>query len=94
MLQMYELCYDYINYQGAKEKLLEFQKCLLNVRAEKSLSTSFYVFILYLSSGYVNCFPCQALGRQTFQRCFDIMLVLVFGLVMLDESAIHPLPHK
>lgn len=34
MLQMYELCYDYKNYQAAKDKLLEFQKCLLNVRKE------------------------------------------------------------
>ncbi|KAM9495528.1 spatacsin [Clarias gariepinus] len=37
MLQMYELCYDYINYQGAKEKLLEFQKCLLNLRNSGSV---------------------------------------------------------
>uniref|UniRef100_A0A4W4GRA6 Spatacsin C-terminal domain-containing protein n=1 Tax=Electrophorus electricus TaxID=8005 RepID=A0A4W4GRA6_ELEEL len=33
MLQMYELCCDYKNYQGAKDKLLEFQKCLLNLRS-------------------------------------------------------------
>ncbi|XP_076863202.1 spatacsin [Brachyhypopomus gauderio] len=33
MLQMFELCYDYKNYQGAKDKLLEFQKCLLNLRS-------------------------------------------------------------
>uniref|UniRef100_A0A8B9J5N4 Spatacsin C-terminal domain-containing protein n=1 Tax=Astyanax mexicanus TaxID=7994 RepID=A0A8B9J5N4_ASTMX len=32
MLQMFELCYDYKSYQRAEEKLLEFQKCLLNVR--------------------------------------------------------------
>lgn len=32
MLHMYELCYDYKDYQRAKDKLLQFQKCLLNVR--------------------------------------------------------------
>ncbi|XP_060770567.1 spatacsin isoform X2 [Neoarius graeffei] len=37
MLQMYELCYDYKNYQGAKENLLEFQKCLLNLRNSGSV---------------------------------------------------------
>ncbi|MCI4381975.1 hypothetical protein PGIGA_G00258170 [Pangasianodon gigas] len=37
MLQMYELCYDYKNYQGAKDKLLEFQKCLLNLRSSGSV---------------------------------------------------------
>ncbi|XP_072528335.1 spatacsin isoform X2 [Salminus brasiliensis] len=37
MLQMFELCYDYKNYQGAKDKLLEFQKCLLNLRSSGSV---------------------------------------------------------
>lgn len=37
MLQMYELCYDYKNYQGAKDKLLEFQKYLLNLRNSGSI---------------------------------------------------------
>ncbi|KAL0967919.1 hypothetical protein UPYG_G00259670 [Umbra pygmaea] len=33
VLLMYELCYDYKNYREAKKKLLEFQKCLLNLRS-------------------------------------------------------------
>ncbi|XP_055048044.2 spatacsin isoform X1 [Misgurnus anguillicaudatus] len=33
MLSMYELCYDYKDYQEAKDKLLHFQKCLLNLRS-------------------------------------------------------------
>lgn len=33
MLNMYELCYDYKDYQRAKDKLLQFQKCLLNLRS-------------------------------------------------------------
>ncbi|XP_036432249.1 LOW QUALITY PROTEIN: spatacsin [Colossoma macropomum] len=37
MLQMFELCYDYKNYEGAKDKLLEFQKCLLNLRSSGSV---------------------------------------------------------
>lgn len=69
MLQMYELCYDYKNYQGAKDKLLEFQKYLLNVRGKKILffSIALYFWVsahfissLDLSSEYVNLFPCQA----------------------------------
>ncbi|XP_072554574.1 spatacsin isoform X1 [Paramormyrops kingsleyae] len=32
MLQMYEMCCDYKNYQVAKQKLLEFQKCLMNLK--------------------------------------------------------------
>lgn len=66
MLQMYELCYDYKNYQGAKENLLEFQKCLLNVRIFFFFVTLYFCVSVYfvksvsLSSGYVNLFPCQA----------------------------------
>ncbi|KAI4883873.1 hypothetical protein NFI96_025740 [Prochilodus magdalenae] len=37
MLQMFELCYDNKNYQGAKDKLLEFQKCLLSMRSSGSV---------------------------------------------------------
>ncbi|XP_007231256.3 spatacsin [Astyanax mexicanus] len=37
MLQMFELCYDYKSYQRAEEKLLEFQKCLLNLRSSGSV---------------------------------------------------------
>ncbi|KAK2834753.1 hypothetical protein Q7C36_015454 [Tachysurus vachellii] len=37
MLQMYELCYDHKNYQGAKDKLKEFQKCLLKLRSSGSV---------------------------------------------------------
>ncbi|TSK13422.1 Spatacsin [Bagarius yarrelli] len=37
MLLMYELCYDHKNYQGAKDKLMEFQKCLLNLRNSGSV---------------------------------------------------------
>ncbi|KAI7811577.1 spatacsin isoform X1 [Triplophysa rosa] len=33
MLNMYELCYDYKDYQRGKDKLLHFQKCLLNLRS-------------------------------------------------------------
>ncbi|KAJ8417174.1 hypothetical protein AAFF_G00284010 [Aldrovandia affinis] len=33
MLQMYMLCYDCKNYPEAKKKLLEFQKCLLNLKS-------------------------------------------------------------
>ncbi|XP_036390743.1 spatacsin [Megalops cyprinoides] len=36
MLQMYDLCYDYKNYPEAKKKLLEFQKCLLNLKSSSS----------------------------------------------------------
>ncbi|XP_048829392.1 spatacsin isoform X2 [Brienomyrus brachyistius] len=32
MLQMYEMCCDCKNYQVAKQKLLEFQKCLMNLK--------------------------------------------------------------
>lgn len=54
MLQMYELCYDHKNYQGAKDKLLEFQKCLLNVREKKFFSiTIFFVFLFNLFSPYI-----------------------------------------
>ncbi|KAJ7998352.1 hypothetical protein DPEC_G00221810 [Dallia pectoralis] len=33
VLLMYELCYDYKNYPEAKKKLIEFQKCLINLRS-------------------------------------------------------------
>uniref|UniRef100_A0A6Q2ZLW4 Spatacsin C-terminal domain-containing protein n=1 Tax=Esox lucius TaxID=8010 RepID=A0A6Q2ZLW4_ESOLU len=37
VLLMYELCYDYKNYPEAKKKLIEFQKCLINVSSFASL---------------------------------------------------------
>ncbi|XP_051975530.1 spatacsin [Xyrauchen texanus] len=40
MLNMYELCFDYKDYQKAKDKLLEFQKCLLNLRSSSAVSSS------------------------------------------------------
>ncbi|KAM6973367.1 spatacsin [Aplochiton taeniatus] len=33
VLLMYELCYDYKNFPEAKKKLLDFQKCLINLRS-------------------------------------------------------------
>ncbi|XP_073798479.1 spatacsin isoform X2 [Danio rerio] len=40
MLQMYEFCFDYKDYQRAKDKLLDFQKSLLNLRSSSVLSSS------------------------------------------------------
>ncbi|XP_058264105.1 spatacsin isoform X1 [Hemibagrus wyckioides] len=65
MLQMYELCYDYKNYQGAKNKLLEFQKCLLNVRRKKTVLLHHTSFLR--SSGSVlgsECLPVQWVEAQ------------------------------
>ncbi|KAI5100334.1 spatacsin isoform 1 [Silurus meridionalis] len=51
MLQMYELCYDNKNYEGAKDKLQEFQKCLLNIRNSGSVLGS-------------DCLPVQWVEAQ------------------------------
>ncbi|XP_051739851.1 spatacsin isoform X1 [Ctenopharyngodon idella] len=40
MLNMYEFCSDYKDYQRAKDKLLEFQKCLLNLRSSSVVLSS------------------------------------------------------
>ncbi|XP_067293056.1 spatacsin [Pseudorasbora parva] len=40
MLNMYEFCTDYKDYQRAKDKLLEFQKCLLNLRSSSVVLSS------------------------------------------------------
>ncbi|KAL4622742.1 spatacsin isoform X1 [Arapaima gigas] len=36
MLHMFELCFDHKNYHGAKKKVLEFQKCLLNLKVNST----------------------------------------------------------
>ncbi|XP_016086251.1 spatacsin [Sinocyclocheilus grahami] len=40
MLHMYEFCSDYKDYQRAKDKLLDFQKCLLNLRSSSVVLSS------------------------------------------------------
>uniref|UniRef100_A0AAR2LC65 SPG11 vesicle trafficking associated, spatacsin n=1 Tax=Pygocentrus nattereri TaxID=42514 RepID=A0AAR2LC65_PYGNA len=48
MLQMFQLCYDYKNYEGAKDKLLEFQKCLLNCLPVQWVESQASVLLLVL----------------------------------------------
>ncbi|XP_062849138.1 spatacsin [Trichomycterus rosablanca] len=60
MLQLYELCYDYKNYQGAKDKLLEFQKCLLNLRTSGSMVGS-------------DCLPVQWVEAQASVLLLTLM---------------------
>lgn len=50
MLHMYEFCSDYKDYQRAKDKLLDFQKCLLNLRSSSVVLTSDMLSVQWVES--------------------------------------------
>ncbi|MBN3318750.1 SPTCS protein, partial [Atractosteus spatula] len=66
MLQMYELCWEYKNYNEAKNRLLDFQRCLMNLKtstanaspvipvqwAESQASSLLHIMILQCATQY------------------------------------------